>query len=469
MSEEDDRSEVKAQPGDSEMVEQDTVMIMTGTLVREGEGPWLFDTQTEEGTKFITVKSGLGYEELVHLVKDCLAIDSANVTLKLSYQYPTWMLIDDEDGSAPQFISDDHELEVFVQMRQKIEEVNLFVTISQCIDGVTTAQDKPHFSNVTDQTLLDKDDGDTETTDATTEEEWLEFALSETPLTCPPQKNTAGGSFRVTEQDTIPYMHNGIEIQENQPIILLRSPQNSSETRGKGKELALEVAPAYEPYDFGVRNSVRRIEHTSGEGEPNRPVKRRLFPTSRTASEAEMELVPTQGPDETFHQPEPATQAVGGEGSSGLTHWTSFQDALHQILDDETSQNVLFGRDAPPVIESVENDGLESALKAVPYQGDNLFVGQVYPHAQHAACTVHLWRNIKSRFKSKRLASLMGAAARAYIVSEFNKKFLDIQRRYSQKHAGNVLAVGEKATTRPHVVVQNKYVRKKAGLKKDGL
>ena len=42
-------------------------------------------------------------------------------------------------------------------------------------------------------------------------------------------------------------------------------------------------------------------------------------------------------------------------------------------------------------------------------------------------------------------------------------------QRYSQKHAGNVLAVGEKATTRPHVVVQNKYVRKKAGLKKDGL
>lgn len=340
-----------------QMVEQDTVMIMTGTWVREGEGPWLFDTQTEEGTKFITVKSGLGYEELVHLVKDCLAIDSANVTLKLSYQYPTWMLIDDGDGSTPQFISDDHELEVFVQKRRKIEEVNLFVTISQCIDGVTTAQGKPHFSNVTDQTLLDKDDGDTETTDATTEEEWLEFALSETPLTCPPQKNTAGGSFRVTEQDTIPYRRNGIEIQENQPIIRLRSPENSSETRGKGKELALEVAPAYEPYDFGVRNSLRRIEHTTGEGEPNRPVKRRLFPTSRTASEAEMELVPTQGPDETFHQPEPATQAVGGEGSSGLTHWTRFQDALHQILDDETSQNVLFGRDAPSVIESVENDG----------------------------------------------------------------------------------------------------------------
>ncbi|KAF3532204.1 hypothetical protein DY000_02040060 [Brassica cretica] len=435
MSEEDDRSEVKAQLGDSEMVEQDTVMIMTGTLVREGEGPWLFDTQTEEGTKFITVKSGLGYEELVHLVKDCLAIDSANVTLKLSYQYPTWMLIDDGDGSAPQFISDDHELEVFVQMRQKIEEVNLFVTISQCIDGVTTAQDKPHFSNVTDQTLLDKDDGDTETTDATTEEEWLEFALSETPLTCPPQKNTAGGSFRVTEQDTIPYRHNGIEIQENQPIILLLSPQNSSETRGKGKELALEVAPAYEPYDFGVRNSLRRIEHTTGEGEPNRPVKRRLFPTSRTASEAEMELVPTQGPDETFHQPEPATQAVGGEGSSGLTHWTSFQDALHQILDDETSQNAQSGQ-----FNMVNVHAGTCTCKETEIGGT--FAGALMPPAV---------KRPPSRPRKQRILS----------TGE--------DKRYSQKHAGNVLAVGEKATTRPHVVVQNKYVRKKAGLKKDGL
>ncbi|XP_013608129.1 PREDICTED: uncharacterized protein LOC106314866 [Brassica oleracea var. oleracea] len=55
-------------------------------------------------------------------------------------------------------------------------------------------------------------------------------------------------------------------------------------------------------------------------------------------------------------------------------------------------------------------------------------IGKVYPSAEHTACTVHLWRNIKGRFKSQRLASLMGAAARAYTVEGFNKMFIAIQR-----------------------------------------
>lgn len=69
------------------------------------------------------------------------------------------------------------------------------------------------------------------------------------------------------------------------------------------------------------------------------------------------------------------------------------------------------------------------------------FAKQVYPRAKHASCTVHLWRNIKARFKSKRLASLMGAAARAYTIEEFNKKFLDIQR-VSPRCAGYLVEIG---------------------------
>lgn len=100
---------------------------------------------SRRSTKFTTLKSGLEYEELVDLVKQSLAIASQNVTLKMSYQYPSWMLIDDGDGSTPQFISDDHEVEVLVQMRRKIEEVNLCVTIAKCSDGLSTANRKPHL------------------------------------------------------------------------------------------------------------------------------------------------------------------------------------------------------------------------------------------------------------------------------------------------------------------------------------
>ncbi|KAG5383031.1 hypothetical protein IGI04_034501 [Brassica rapa subsp. trilocularis] len=53
---------------------------------------------------------------------------------------------------------------------------------------------------------------------------------------------------------------------------------------------------------------------------------------------------------------------------------------------------------------------------------------QVYNHAQHVICVVHLWRNVMAKYKSSRLANLMSAAARAFTVTEFNKKFIEIQK-----------------------------------------
>lgn len=58
----------------------------------------------------------------------------------------------------------------------------------------------------------------------------------------------------------------------------------------------------------------------------------------------------------------------------------------------------------------------------------NIIEEQVYNHAHHVACVVHLWRNIKAIFKKNRLANLMSAAARAFTVTEFNQKFIEIQK-----------------------------------------
>ncbi|CAF1917434.1 unnamed protein product [Brassica oleracea var. botrytis] len=54
-------------------------------------------------------------------------------------------------------------------------------------------------------------------------------------------------------------------------------------------------------------------------------------------------------------QPPLVTEAGGGDTSTALTHWTRFQDALHQMLDDETSH-------ALPVVDSMENDGKETRI-----------------------------------------------------------------------------------------------------------
>ncbi|CAF1742792.1 unnamed protein product [Brassica oleracea var. botrytis] len=203
------------------------------------------------------------------------------------------MEIDDGDGSTPQFISDDHEVEVFVQMRRKIEEVNLFVTV-----------------NVTNQTLARNENADDSDEDQGFEEEWLDFAMSETPLTCPHQKNDDGG------RDSV-----GCRAD----VIL---PRMSTTKSGYG-----------------------------GNGESSRAVRRRLFeePLHRGDKDVEMEESGGEEPEPieggTITAPTPGTQP------SSLYTWTRFQDSLHNLLNDQSIEPVLFARDAPPVIDSAEEDG----------------------------------------------------------------------------------------------------------------
>ena len=169
-----------------QITEQHTVMLLTGSWVHEEDRRWSFDSLSEEGKHSIDLFPGMEYEELVKKVKETLGILAKNMSIKLSYQYPSWMEIDDGDGSTPQYISDDDAVEAFVQMRRKIEEVNLFVTISEHIDGMTTGKTRPPFANVTDQALiLNKAEIDNASDDIL-EDAWLDFAMSKTPLTWPP-------------------------------------------------------------------------------------------------------------------------------------------------------------------------------------------------------------------------------------------------------------------------------------------
>lgn len=339
------------------MNEQDAVMILTGNWVRGDSGKWIFDVLNKEGINYVFVKSDLEYDKLVALVKDSLGIESRTVTMNLAYQYPAWMQIDDGDGSTPQFISDDHEVEVFVQMRRKIKEVNLCVTIAQCNDGINTAQRKPHFSNVTYQMLCNDDEGDNNTFDDSPEDEWSDFALSETPLTCPPITNAVGGSFHVRVTNTIPSMANGIVIREPQPILRLQSPPPCGPNRGKGKAVLTDDVHGREQADSGGPKMFHRHEHPPDEGGPSRGVKRRLFSPESVESEAEVEAEPSQGTSIPCPIHVTQTTEVGGDTSTAITHWTRFQDSLQQLLDDETSQNALFGRDALLVVESLQKDG----------------------------------------------------------------------------------------------------------------
>ncbi|KAL0885879.1 hypothetical protein Bca101_009862 [Brassica carinata] len=74
---------------------------------------------------------------------------------------------------------------------------------------------------------------------------------------------------------------------------------------------------------------------------------------------------------------------------------------------------------------------------------------KVYTQAYHVACVVHLWRNIKVIFKRNRLANLMSAAARAFTINEFNKKFIEIQK-ISPACAAYLVDLGFEYWTRAH-------------------
>lgn len=112
----------------------------------------------------------------------------------------------------------------------------------------------------------------------------------------------------------------------------------------------------------------------------------------------------------------------------------SFQDGNFQIMP------LGFG------VVDRENDAAWSwfftqMLKIIPDSEDLVFVSDrhtaiysalrtVYPLAQHGACAVHLYRNVKSRFRRhKGLAHLVSKAACAYTVGEFRRHFDEIERR----------------------------------------
>ncbi|CAE6074681.1 unnamed protein product [Arabidopsis arenosa] len=75
----------------------------------------------------------------------------------------------------------------------------------------------------------------------------------------------------------------------------------------------------------------------------------------------------------------------------------------------------------------------------------------VYPMASHAACVVHLKRNIIAIFKNEALGSLVSSAARAYRLCDFNKIFAEI-RAMNGPCADYLTGVGFEHWTRSHFV-----------------
>ncbi|EOA12338.1 hypothetical protein CARUB_v10007906mg, partial [Capsella rubella] len=78
-------------------------------------------------------------------------------------------------------------------------------------------------------------------------------------------------------------------------------------------------------------------------------------------------------------------------------------------------------------------------------------IRKVYPMASHAACVVHVKRNIVDIFKSKPLSCLVSSAARAYRLNVFNKLFAEI-RKIGGPCADYLTGIGFEHWTKSHFV-----------------
>ncbi|CAA7038828.1 unnamed protein product [Microthlaspi erraticum] len=225
----------------SQFSTQDKADVVIGTWNREDNGGWIFEHDPMLPRKTIQLQSNLSYTALVSIVKGTLNLLAKNISIKLAYQYPQWMSIDDGDGSTPQYITDDHEVEVFVQMRRHVEEVNLCVTVTRHVgammpnsDRIRCSQLPPALTAPEDNVIGAQSDNDG------TDEEWHRFAISETPLTAPqetaPEDDsqvvpTIGGGKTVPGRKRV--RTSGISIREIEPVTRLAKAACGPHDKGK--------------------------------------------------------------------------------------------------------------------------------------------------------------------------------------------------------------------------------------------
>lgn len=154
---------------------------------------------------------------------------------------------------------------------------------------------------------------------------------------------------------TIPYNRNGIVIRE--PIIRLGSPPHEPNYRGKGKGVATETEQVKSADPFLQPQTSTNKGAFGGNGESSRTVRRRLFEDPLRPVEVDIEMAEPGEAEGEDTEPPLITTTTPPAPPSSLYTWTRFQNSLHDLLNDESSEPVLFARDAPLVIESVEETG----------------------------------------------------------------------------------------------------------------
>ena len=335
------------------MSEEDRVSLVHGIWVRDSDNRWIFEPDIVCAADHqIGVHADMSFRDLVTSVRERLDITSKEVSVKLSYQYPEWVAMGDAELDTPQYITEDIEVGIFVRTRRAIEEVDLYVSIVKS-SLVEKAVDPPRELDGI-EAESEEDEGD----NCINNDEWHDFAISETPLTIPPTQKNPGGDDQVVpkfhasrnpnstiSRYTIPRRLNGIEIREPVQTIRNDPPVRGMTDKAKNKRPAKDDSDTSSDSDDDIIVPLlgSSMQDT---GDRSRPVARRLiFGVSG--------IPDTAGMDADSGSSSEGTNDVPNEY---LNQWSKFDEALHEMLNDP-SNPALFGKDAPPVFNDRRGTG----------------------------------------------------------------------------------------------------------------
>ncbi|CAD5316262.1 unnamed protein product [Arabidopsis thaliana] len=350
---------------------QDEVLLVIGEWVRVDNLAWQFEPKTVEGSSFIRLRTNMTYEELSQKVKDKLGLRGRGITVKMAYQFPEWMAIDEGNGSPPQYISEDSDVTMFIQMRRHIEEVNLCVTVVQ-----HTIPSSPVA--VTDKNFNSEDSDDS---DYDSEEELHQFALDSAvlgPTLEPTAATTETEQHRRTRRELFPT--GGISIREPEECIRLKSPDCLPTDKGKGI-----MDPIGKKGKAGPSRATVTDTSTDSDDDllivpftlpPNPPAI--TIPENADIEGADSSRAAVGTPHGNHVSPIGNAVAETDLQRQNILFWGRAQEALNTILSDFSDDPILFGRDAPPVFNDGKGEGVDSAFFDVKYEGDKLFVGRVF-------------------------------------------------------------------------------------------
>ncbi|CAE5959871.1 unnamed protein product [Arabidopsis arenosa] len=345
------------------MTAQDHVLLVIGEWVKVDSFIWNFEPTTVEGNRFLRLRDSMTYKELASKVKEKLGLRAHDVVIKMSYQYPSWMEIDEGNGSSPQYICEDKDVEVFIRMRRFIEEVNLCVTV---VKKITSQEAQPkrrekHWLHY----VSPNSDGDSSEDEY--DADWHDFALSE--HTTSPQEGpiVEGETIRLC---SVPTTAGGITIRETEPTIRPAGPACKPGDKGKG---VLQEAPNPTEVDSDDEQENQIVLFS----QPDIP-SRVECSQARVNDTINSSRVAVRSPVSDSE----STGSIDGDGN-GAEHvpcvmWGRVQEALNKMLLDKSDDPALFCRDAPPVFNDGKGADVETALADINYEGDKLFVGRVF-------------------------------------------------------------------------------------------